>query len=69
MASTWHRTGHAPTPPASPAAGQDSRITLVAQIFYFVFLMMVFIGQQPFASRTQDELVAMAQDNDGSDLF
>lgn len=69
MASTWHRTGHAPTPPAASAVGQDSRITLVAQIFYFVFLMMVFIGQQPFASRTQDELVAMAQDNDGSDLF
>ncbi|HEX7877644.1 MAG TPA: O-antigen ligase [Sphingobium sp.] len=69
MASTWHRIGPAQTAPASPAAGQDSRMVTIAQVFYFVFLMMVFIGQQPFASRTQDELVAMAQDNDGSDLF
>ncbi|EZP71428.1 Exopolysaccharide biosynthesis protein [Sphingomonas paucimobilis] len=71
MASTWHRIGQAPAAalPGTPAASQDSRITLVAQIFYFVFLMMVFIGQRPFASRTQDELVAMAQNNDGSDLF
>lgn len=69
MASTWHRIVNSPAPSASPVAAQDSRMVIVAQIFYFVFLMMVFIGQQPFASRTQDELVAMAEANDGSDLF
>jgi hypothetical protein len=71
MASTWHRIGNAPSPalPSSSVAEQDSRMVVVAQIFYFVFLMMVFIGQRPFASRTQDELVAMAANNDGSDIF
>lgn len=66
MATGWHRGGFA----LSAQAGHESRrIVMIAQIFYFVFLMMVFIGQQPFAMRTQEELVAMAQDNDGSDLF
>jgi exopolysaccharide production protein ExoQ len=67
MATSWHRGGF-----AAPATGADSgssKLVWVAQVFYFVFLMMVFIGQQPFASRTQEELVAMAEANDGSDLF
>ncbi len=70
MATSWHRRGYAPPVSRShPVGEKESRIVLVAQIFYFVFLMMVFIGQQPFAMRTQEELVAMAQNNDGSDLF
>lgn len=67
MATSWHRGGNTLSLPQT--GGESRRMVAVAQIFYFVFLMMVFIGQQPFASRTQDELVAMAQDNDGSDLF
>ena len=74
MASTpWHRD--VPTPAltrpgvAAIKKTESARLILVAQIFYFIFLMLVFIGQQPFASRTQDELVAMAQENSGSDLF
>jgi O-antigen ligase len=67
MATAWHRSGHA-APVIQSQNGSD-RLVRVAQAFYYVFLMMVFIGQQPFASRTQDELVAMAQANDGSDLF
>ncbi len=69
MATTWHRR-FAPAP-AAPLAqpAQGVRLALVAQILYFTFLMLVFIGQQPFAERNQDELVAMAQNNDGSDIF
>ncbi|BAI96759.1 MULTISPECIES: O-antigen ligase family protein [Sphingobium] len=67
MATSWHRGGAAALP--AQTGGQSMRMIWITQIFYFVFLMMVFIGQQPFASRTQDELVAMAQENDGSDLF
>jgi O-antigen ligase len=74
MATNWRRGAHAS--PASfngartaPASTESRHIVIVAQIFYFIFLMMVFIGQQPFAMRTQEELVAMAQNNDGSDLF
>lgn len=67
MATAWHRSGHA-APVTQSQNGSDGLVR-VAQAFYYIFLMMVFIGQQPFASRTQDELVAMAQANDGSDLF
>ena len=69
MATSWHRGGLTAPPAAQSGGGESMRMVWVTQIFYFVFLMMVFIGQQPFASRTQDELVAMAQENDGSDLF
>jgi len=69
MATSWQRGGLAPPPVARTGSGESMRMIWITQIFYFVFLMMVFIGQQPFASRTQDELVAMAQENDGSDLF
>lgn len=68
MATNWQRGGFA-APSAPLASGESMRMVWITQIFYFIFLMMVFIGQQPFASRTQDELVAMAQENDGSDLF
>jgi O-antigen ligase len=74
MATSWHRAGSAPAATdiirtAPIADGGSERLVWIAQIFYFVFLMMVFIGQQPFASRTQEELVALAEANDGSDLF
>ena len=69
MASTWRRVAKGATLLARSAPAHEGRMVIVAQIFYFVFLMMVFVGQRPFASRTQDELVAMAEANDGSDLF
>ncbi len=69
MTTNWQRGGIAAPPTPRTGGGESMRMVWITQIFYFVFLMMVFIGQQPFASRTQDELVAMAQENDGSDLF
>lgn len=66
-ATGWHRS-IAPVRPAVTRK-ESARVILIAQIFYFVFLMLVFIGQQPFATRNQEELVAMAQESDGSDLF
>lgn len=78
MATSWHRVRPLATTDtatdtviqtAPVSNGGSDTLVWVAQIFYYVFLMMVFIGQRPFATRTQDELVALAQDNDGSDLF
>ncbi|EQB30033.1 O-antigen ligase family protein [Sphingobium ummariense] len=66
--AVWQRSASL-LPQTREPEKESARLVLVAQAFYFIFLMMVFIGQQPFASRTQEELVAMAQDNNGSDLF
>ncbi|WP_404337274.1 O-antigen ligase family protein [Sphingomonas sp. MMS12-HWE2-04] len=65
--ATWHRRLDAARTEDAP------RITRLfglpaAQIVYFTFLMMIFIGQQPFSSRTQEQLVALAQNADGSDF-
>ncbi|MDV3455704.1 O-antigen ligase [Sphingomonas sp. HF-S4] len=74
LALPWYR-GRLPQRASAPAArGQapSSRaeaLIPVAQFVYFIFLMMIFIGQQPFSARNQEQLVAMASANDGSDLF
>ncbi|MBB6192261.1 O-antigen ligase [Sphingobium wenxiniae] len=68
MASlAWQRSAPLEVKASQPRESQ--RLILTAQIFYFVFLMMVFIGQRPFAERTQEELVELAANNDGGDLF
>jgi len=54
---------------AMPKTGRAAALIPIAQIVYFVFLMMIFIGQQPFSARNQEQLVAMAASNDGSDVF
>lgn len=57
-------------PPArGEAAKANATLIPVAQLVYFVFLMMIFIGQEPFSPRNQEQLVAMAASNDGSDIF
>lgn len=59
-------------PPPARGERHDTRATAlipVAQFVYFVFLMMIFIGQEPFSPRNQEQLVAMASSNDGSDPF
>lgn len=59
-------------PPHGRAALRERPATAlipVAQLVYFVFLMMIFIGQQPFSPRNQEQLVAMAAANDGADIF
>lgn len=72
LVSTWQRGQRLER--TRPNAGERSErramaMLPVAQFVYFVFLMMIFIGQQPFSSRNQEQLVAMAENNDGSDLF
>jgi exopolysaccharide production protein ExoQ len=65
----WHRRIDRIGTDAGPAR-DDSRLLIpIAQAFYFLFLMMIFIGQQPFSSRNQEELVAMAANTDGSDFY
>jgi O-antigen ligase len=66
--STERRQG----PPLPHKAREGSRaeaLMPLAQFVYFVFLMMIFIGQEPFSPRNQEQLVAMAANNDGSDPF
>jgi exopolysaccharide production protein ExoQ len=53
----------------APANARAAALMPVAQFVYFVFLMMIFIGQEPFSPRNQEQLVAMAASNDGSDPF
>jgi exopolysaccharide production protein ExoQ len=75
LALPWHR-GRVPLRTIAPAHARSQftpsraeALIPVAQFVYFVFLMMIFIGQQPFSSRNQEQLVAMAANNDGSDIF
>ncbi|MGK6319197.1 O-antigen ligase family protein [Sphingomonas sp. DT-204] len=77
LRATWHRRAavHAAAPSriartaaAANAAGEGATLP-IAQAVYFVFLMLIFIGQQPFSPRTQEQLVAAAANSDGSDLF
>ncbi|ATY30629.1 O-antigen ligase family protein [Sphingomonas psychrotolerans] len=75
LALPWHR-GRVPLRTSAPAQARSQftpsraeALIPVAQFVYFVFLMMIFIGQQPFSSRNQEQLVAMAANNDGSDIF
>lgn len=74
LSGTWRRGGDAlmtrgAAVRAAVMTEVDSGKIPVAQMVYFVFLMMIFIGQQPFSSRNQEELVAAAMNNDGSDPF
>jgi O-antigen ligase len=75
LTATWHRRLPQPAPAAAgPSAtvredASGGRLLQVAQCVYFVFLMMIFIGQQPFSPRNQEQLVAMAANTDGSDPF
>lgn len=75
LAASWHRgrafgrIRGATAAEAEESAGRETLLMRIAQLVYFVFLMMIFIGQQPFSSRNQEELVALAANNDGSDPF
>lgn len=66
--ATWHRRVAGSDPQRTPAKALSLFGLPAAQIVYFTFLMMIFIGQQPFSSRTQEQLVALAQNADGSDF-
>lgn len=68
LALPWYR-GRAPLRTGSAAPERAEALIPVAQFVYYVFLMLIFIGQQPFSSRNQEQLVAMAANNDGSDPF
>lgn len=68
LALPWHR-GRLPERSGGIAQPRAEALIPVAQFVYFVFLMLIFIGQQPFSSRNQEQLVAMAANNDGSDPF
>ena len=54
---------------ATERVEQGAALMPAAQFVYFVFLMMIFIGQEPFSPRNQEQLVALAASNDGSDPF
>src|SRR5687767_6987951 len=68
LALPWYR-GRVPLRSGGAAPARAEALIPVAQFVYYVFLMMIFIGQQPFSSRNQEQLVAMASNNDGSDPF
>ncbi len=74
LSAPWHR-GRTPlrtrddAAPETRSSDRETMLMTVSQVVYFIFLMMIFIGQQPFSSRNQEELVALAANNDGSDPY
>lgn len=70
-AGSWHRRQSIARATGSigPQSGREAMLIPVAQFVYFIFLMMIFIGQQPFSARNQEQLVAAAANSDGSDTF
>jgi exopolysaccharide production protein ExoQ len=61
----WKR--HAVTSRKPGDEGQRALVQWATWVF-FVFLILIFVGQYPFSPRTQEQLVELASRNDGSNI-
>lgn len=51
------------------AVPSGERLRLTTAQWFFIFVMLIFIGQSPFSARTQEELVELTLNNSGTDIL